>query len=142
MERITIVNDRTKLADKLRAAGAELDKDPNASMRDALIKIDLIADSSNHGYNFEPLFNRLADIVDPTCRIYWVDTSTNTPDTGYEPDGYYTCSHCGCEFGDYTSEVWDTYQARYYEGEPPFEFCPHCGARIIIDESRKDDCAN
>lgn len=136
------MNDRTKLADELRAAGAELDKDPNASMRDALIKIDLIADSSNHGYKFEPLFNRLADIVDPTCRIYWVDTSTNTPDTGYEQDGYYTCSHCDCEFGNYTSEVWDSYQARYYEGEPPFEFCPHCGARIIIDEPRKDDCAN
>lgn len=30
------MNDRTKLADELRAAGAELDKDPNASMRDAL----------------------------------------------------------------------------------------------------------
>ena len=75
------MNDRTKLADELRAAGVELDNNPNASMRDALIKIDLIADSSNHGYNFEPLFNRLADIVDPTCRIYWVDTSTNTPDT-------------------------------------------------------------
>ena len=45
-------------------------------------------------------------------------------------------------FGDYTSEVWDTYQGSYYEGEPPFEFCPHCGARIIIDEHRKDDCDN
>ena len=135
------MNDRTKLADELRAAGVELDKDPNASMRDALIKIDIIA-GGKHGYEFSPLFDKLADIVDPTCRIYWVDTSTNTPDTGYEPDGYYTCSHCNCEFGDYTSEVWDTYQASYYEGEPPFEFCPHCGARIIIDDPRKDDCAN
>lgn len=136
------MNDRAEIANELRKAGQELDADTNASMRDALIKIDLIADSSNHGYKFEPLFNRLADIVDPTCRIYWVDTSTNTPDTGYNPDGYYSCSYCNCEFGDYTSEVWDTYQASYYEGEPPFEFCPHCGARIIIDEPRKDDCAN
>ena len=136
------MNDRTKLANELRKAGQELDADANASMRDALIKIDLIANGFNHDYKFEPLFKRLADIVDPTCRIYWVDTSTNTRDTGYNPDGYYTCSQCGCEFGDYTSEVWDTYQASYYEGEPPFEFCPHCGARIIIDEPRKDDCAN
>ena len=88
------------------------------------------------------LFHRLADIIDPTCRIYWVDTSTNTPDTGYNPDGYYTCSHCNCEFGDYASEVWDSYQAGYYEGEAPFEYCPHCGARIIIDEPRKDECVN
>ena len=122
--------------------GFTKEADANASMRDALIKIDLIADSSNHGYKFEPLFNRLADIVDPTCRIYWTDTSYDTPDTGYVSDGYYSCSHCHCEFGDYTSEVWDTYQASYYEGEPPFEFCPHCGARIIIDEPRKDDRAN
>lgn len=33
------MNDRTKLAGELRAAGAELDKDPNASMRDAMITI-------------------------------------------------------------------------------------------------------
>ena len=136
------MNDRTKIADALRAAGADLDNNPNASMRDALIKIDLIANSDNHDYKFEPLFERLADIVDPTCKIYWVDTSTNTPDTGYNPDGYYSCSHCHCEFGDYTSEVWDSYQAGYYEDEAPFEYCPHCGARIIIDKPLKDDCAN
>lgn len=50
------MNDRTKLADELRAAGVELDNNPNASMRDALIKIDLIVNSSNHGYEFSPLF--------------------------------------------------------------------------------------
>lgn len=136
------MNDRIKLAGELRATGAELDKDPNASMRDALIKIDLIANGSNHDCKFEPLFNRLADIVDPTCRIYWTDASYNTPDTGYVSDSYYSCSHCHCEFGDYASEVWDSYQASYYEGEAPFEYCPHCGARIIIDEPRKDDYAN
>lgn len=64
------MNDRTKLANELRKAGQELDNDANASMRDALIKIDLIVNSSNHGYEFSPLFDKLADIVDPTCRIY------------------------------------------------------------------------
>ena len=135
------MNDRTKLADELRAAGAELDKDPNASMRDALIKIDLIANGANHGYEFSPLFDKLADIIDPTCRIYWTDTSYNTPDTGYVSDGYYACSRCG-ELNNSLQYAWDDFQARYYEGEPPFEFCPHCGARIIIDEPRKDDCVN
>lgn len=130
------MNDRTKLADELRKAGQELDNDANASMRDALIKIDLIVNSSNHGYEFSPLFDKLADIVDPTCRIYWTDTSYNTPGTGYVADGYYSCSHCHCEFGDHTSEVWDSYQASYYEGEAPFEYCPHCGARIINEEQQ------
>ena len=135
------MNDRTKIANELRKAGQELDTDPNASVCNALIKIDIIA-GGKHGYEFSPLFNKLANLVDPTCGIYWTDTSYNTPDTGYVSDGYYSCSHCHCEFGDYTSEVWDSYQAGYYEGEPPFEFRPHCGARIIIDEPRKDECAN
>lgn len=135
------MNDRTKIADAFRTAGVELDKDPNASMRDALIKIDLIANGSNHNYKFEPLLKRLADIADPTCRIYWVDTSTNTPDTGYNPDGHYACSNCG-ELDYSFQEMWDTFQGCGYEGEPPFEFCPHCGARIIIDEPQKDGYAN
>lgn len=137
---MTIANDRTKIADELRAAGVELDKDPNASMRDALIKIDLITNGANHGYEFSPLFDKLADIIDPTCRIYYTDTSYNTPDTGYVSDGYYACSRCG-ELNDSSQYAWDDFQASYYEGEPPFEYCPHCGARIIIAEPRKDDDA-
>lgn len=136
------MNDRTKLADELRKAGQELDADANASMRDALIKIDLIVNSSNHGYEFSPLFDKLADIIDPTCEIYWIDTSDGKADKDYVSGGYYSCSHCGCELPVYAAEAWDDYQAGYYEGEAPFECCPHCGARIIIDEPRKDDYAN
>lgn len=73
----------------------------------------------------------LADLIDPTCSIGYTDLTTNTPERGYEPDGYYYCSHCG-ELDDYFAEMWDTYQARYYEGEPPFRYCPHCGSRVVI----------
>ncbi len=79
------------------------------------------------------VFSRLADLIDPTCRIYYTDTSINTPDTGYEPDGYYSCSCCG-ELHDLFAEAWDDYQAIDYEGEPPFRYCPHCGARVMRDE--------
>ncbi len=79
------------------------------------------------------VFSRLADLIDPTCRIYYTDTSINTPDTGYEPDGYYSCSCCG-ELHDLFAEAWDDYQAIDYEGEPPFRYCPHCGARVVRDE--------
>lgn len=95
---------------------------------------------ANHGYEFSPLFDKLADIIDPTCRIYYTDTSYDTPDTGYVSDGYYACSRCG-ELNDSSQYAWDDFQASYYEGEPPFEYCPHCGARIVIDEPRKDDDA-
>lgn len=79
------------------------------------------------------VFSRLADLINPTCRIYYTDTSTNTPDTGYNPDGYYSCSRCG-ELDNHFAEMWDDYQARGYEGEPPFEYCPHCGARVVRNE--------
>lgn len=134
------MDDRTEIATALR--GLTHETYYNEEIVDNICDAINIADPTNTFRTPEDIYNLLADLIDPTCRIYWVDTSYNTPDAGYEPDGYYTCSHCDCEFGDYTSEVWDTYQARYYEGEPPFEFCPHCGARIIIDEPRKDDCAN
>lgn len=97
---------------------------------------------NHNSCNLPTLFHRISDLIDPTCRIYYTDTSYNTPDTGYINDGYYSCSHCGCELSDYLAELWDTYQARDYEGEAPFEYCPYCGARIIIDEPRKDGCAN
>ncbi len=77
------------------------------------------------------LAERLADLIEPTCRIYYTDTTTNTPERGYEPDGYYSCSCCGSELDSPFDEMWDTYQAHNYEGEPPFEYCPHCGARVV-----------
>ena len=144
------MNDKTKIAADLRHAAdyprdwmRRLDPRLGVPHNTLYEMMRVTGCFENHKSANPPmLFHRLADIVDPTCRIYLTDTSYNTPDTGYVSDGYYSCSHCHCEFGDYTSEVWDTYQASYYEGEPPFEFCPHCGARIIIDEPRKDDYAN
>lgn len=104
------MNDRTKLADELRAAGAELDNDPNASMRDALIKIDLITNGSNHGYEFSPLFDKLADIIDPTCHNFGGEEGTN----GENYD--FACSACG-----YCGDM----------AEP--KYCPNCGARVVDD---------
>lgn len=76
------------------------------------------------------MIERLADLIDPTCSIGYTDLTTDTPD-GYDPDGYYYCSRCGELDGPF-DEIWDTYQARYYEGEPPFRYCPHCGSRVVI----------
>ena len=81
-------------------------------------------------FGISALAERLADLIDPTCSIGYTDLTTDTPD-GYDPDGYYYCSRCG-ELDDYFAEIWDTYQAHGYEGEPPFRYCPHCGARVVI----------
>lgn len=79
------------------------------------------------------ILERLANLIDPTCRIYYTDTSTSTPDRGYNPDGYYSCSSCG-ELDSAFEYMWDDYQASGYEGELPFRYCPHCGARVVRDE--------
>lgn len=84
-------------------------------------------------YSYDETLTRLADLIDPTCRIYYTDTFTDNPWTGYEPDGYYSCSCCG-ELDDGFAEMWDDYQASDYEGEPPFRYCPSCGARVVRDE--------
>ena len=78
----------------------------------------------------ESAFTVLADLIDPTCSIYFVDTSTDTPD-GYEQDGYYCCSHCHNELIGSFGYAWDDYQANDYKGESPFDYCPYCGARVV-----------
>ena len=90
-----------------------------------------IADPVNTFREPEDVYELLADLIDPTCSIGYTDLTTNTPERGYNPDGYCYCSRCG-ELDDYFAEMWDTYQARYYEGEPPFRYCPYCGSRVVI----------
>lgn len=128
---------REEVAKNLREAGKELDNtfdksDDGDEFLAAFIAIDLaIGQPKRSPFEFSPFFNRLADLIDPTCRIYWTDTSFNTPDTGYVADGYYSCSNCDGELGDILAEMWDSFQARGYKGEPPFEYCPYCGSRVV-----------
>lgn len=131
------MTNREEVAKKLREAAEDIEEvSPYPAV--ALNDITNII-GTNEITSYQDFFNRLADLIDPTCRIYYTDTSTNTPDTGYEPDGYYSCSCCG-ELDDCFAEMWDDYQASDYEGEPPFRYCPHCGARVMRDEQpRKGD---
>jgi hypothetical protein len=91
-----------------------------------------IADPTNTFRTPEDIYALLADIIDPTCEIYWTDTSDGKADKDYVSGGYYSCSHCGHELPVHAAEAWDNYQANDYEGEAPFECCPHCGARIVV----------
>ena len=118
---------RQEVAEKLRRIEEDIDYET------VFMEIDTIIGTKDN-YSFSFFFNRLADLIDPTCRIYWTDTSFNTPDTGYVADGYYSCSNCDGELGDILAEMWDSFQARGYKGEPPFEYCPYCGARVVRNE--------
>lgn len=71
------------------------------------------------GKPYEFFFNRLADLIDPTCHAI----------VELEPDGVgaphrYTsrCSNCG--------QVWG--EAIYFPQVPVY--CPVCGARVVCDE--------
>ena len=55
------------MAEKLREAGRELDGDNTSSIRSAFCAIDHIIGTQDTGRTFEPFFDRLADLIDPTC---------------------------------------------------------------------------
>lgn len=62
-------------------------------------------------YDYANLFNRLADLVDPTCHDFGGEEGTNGE--GYD----FACSVCGwC--GDVTKP----------------NYCPSCGARVVRDD--------
>ena len=64
--------------------------------------------------SYEAFFNRLADLIDPTCHIEKVDNDDG--DTGY------ICSRCG-NFGSEEVQLLDA-----------FNYCPVCGARVVRDD--------
>lgn len=62
-----------------------------------------------HPCDYEELHERLADLIDPTCKRI-----KKISDTGY----WWECSKCGGWFVDGFSE----------------EYCPKCGARIVEEK--------
>lgn len=77
-----------------------------------------------------------ADISEKTC---YLEYNEWIPSGGYECDleWEWRCSNCGVDLTDRYEDL---------DIKTPKELglfhCPHCGARIIIDEPRKDDCTN
>lgn len=107
----TTPEDRQEVAAKLREAARELDGDSISSIRSAFCAIDHIIGTQDTGRTFEPFFDRLADLIDPTCHDFGGEEGTNGE--GYD----FACSICGwC--GNVT--------------EP--NYCPDCGARVVSED--------
>ena len=112
------MTERQEVAEKLREAGRELDGDSTSSIRSAFCAIDHIIGTQDTGRAFEPFFNRLADLIDPTCQMV---ITLEQDDTGskYKPIGI--CSNCG--------------NLKSESGEFPksFNYCPNRGARVVSE---------
>lgn len=96
---------RQMMAEKLREAGRELDGDNTSSIRSAFCAIDHIIGTQDTGRTFEPFFDRLADLIDPTCHQVIEDETQ-------------VCSECSGNLDE--GYGWD--------------FCHWCGARVVRDE--------
>ena len=97
---------RQMMAEKLREAGRELDGDSTSSIRSAFCAIDHIIGTQDTGRTFEPFFDRLADLIDPTCHQVIEDETQ-------------VCSECSGDLDE--GYGWD--------------FCPWCGARVMIEDA-------
>lgn len=117
---------REEVAKKLREAGKELDNtfdksDDGDEFLAAFIAIDsAIGQPKRSPFEFSPFFNRLADLIDPTCTA-----DIKREDDGIDAQPYYTssCGNCGA--------LWDTITGAALLPK----YCPHCGARVVRDEA-------
>lgn len=127
------MTNRQEVAKKLREAGKELDNtfdksDDGDEFLAAFIAIDLaIGQPKRSPFEFSPFFNRLADLIDPTCRIVYIDESWSSPDVGHIDEWHYECSRCRYELNDGEMDEFEG-------GALPFSYCPNCGARVVRDE--------
>lgn len=89
------MNKRKEIAARLLERGELLDQEDTASMRTALIVIDRTVGGPS-GYKFSLLFERLADLIDPTCKPVEAGNNIVCSECGadlYDDDLY--CPHCG-----------------------------------------------
>lgn len=113
------MTNREEVAKKLREIGEEMD-DVEDCYETEFEEIDTII--YNGGY--ENVFQRLADLLDPTCRIVYIDESWSSPDVGHIDEWHYGCSRCRYELNDGEMDEFEG-------GALPFSYCPNCGARVV-----------
>lgn len=122
---------REEVAKKLREAGKELDKNAprsaNGSAKSVLFEL-FEATSVRDSNSYSDAFNRLADLIDPTCNMNceygngdddtdeYMELIVDTP----EDTVACHCHACNIVF-------------RFERGIVP-DYCPFCGARVVRDE--------
>lgn len=101
------MTNRQEVAEKLRRIGEDIDYET------AFMEIDTIIGTKDN-YSFSFFFNRLADLVDPTCSLA-LDEELSQELQGE----MFRCNKCDAAFPRINGE---------------YQYCPNCGARVVRDE--------
>lgn len=114
---------RKEVAKRWREVGERLDKEPPISLTGTacIVLWELLESAGIRDNNsYSDVFNRLADLIDPTCTA-----DIKREDDGIDAQPYYTssCGNCGA--------LWDTITGAALLPK----HCPHCGARVVSDEA-------
>ena len=104
------MTNRQEIAARLRETG-EWFKNHQADIRYMACHIKQII-SPNSTLEYQDVFSRLADLIDPTCK----DVS-EPPKDGFTPVPFFKCSECGCQ----------------HISPEYVRYCPGCGARVVRD---------
>ena len=111
------MTNREEVAKKWRETGERLDKEPPSSlMGTACITLFELLESAGIRDNnsYSDVFNRLADLIDPTCSL------TLDEELSQEVQGdMFRCDKCNAAFPRINGE---------------YRYCPNCGARVVRDE--------
>lgn len=100
-------DERREVAERMRREGRALTAIDMGVELASLTLDDAIG--IEHNATWEECFDRLADLIDPTCEI--------ARDNRFASDFDYICKACGEHFSTC--------------GEP--RYCPHCGSRVVSD---------
>ena len=93
------MNNREEVAKNLREAGERLDKEAPSNLTAAAYTtlFELLESAGiREGNSYSDVFSRLADIIDPTCKLVEADNNIVCSECGadlYDDDLY--CPHCG-----------------------------------------------
>lgn len=102
------MTNREEVAGKLRRIEEDIDYET------AFMEIDTIIGTKDN-YSFSFFFNRLADLIDPTCHLA-LDEELSQELQGE----MFRCSKCDAAFPHINGE---------------YRYCPNCGARVVSDEA-------
>lgn len=118
------MTNRVDAARKLRGSGDRLFG--NSFGGGSVKAMDIIRESINVAYDYDELFDHLADLIDPTCKPVITVESLTESLTKYTSE----CSECGAIFGDFPTR-------KQAETTHP-TYCPCCGSRVISIDSGKE----